>query len=60
MKVPAIRPPMVTPADASREMEDGRRAWRHMMRRSDRPFDRAMVMKSSCRVEIRSLRSNRK
>ncbi len=60
MNVPAIRPPMVTPADASSEMEDGRRAWRHMMRRSESPFERAMVMKSSCSVEMRSFRSNRK
>ena len=51
---------MVTPAEASSEMDDGRSAWRHMMRRSDRPFDRAMVMKSSCRVEMRSFRSRRK
>ena len=31
-----------------------------MMRRSERPLERAIVMKSSCNVEIRSFRSNRK
>ena len=59
MKVPAMSAPMLTPAAASREKDDGRKAWRHMMRRSERPFDRAMVMKSSCRVLIRSERSSR-
>src|SRR5580693_6032185 len=55
-----MRLPMVTPAEASSEMEEGRNAWRHMMRRSERPLDRAMVMKSSCRVEMRSFRKRRK
>ena len=51
---------MVTPAEARREIDEGRSAWRHMMRRSDNPFERAIVMKSSCRVEMRSFLSRRK
>ena len=57
MKVPAMRLPMVTPAEANSEMDDGRSACRHMMRRSLSPLERAIVMKSSCSVEIRSFRS---
>ncbi len=54
-----MRPPMVTPAAANREKVDGRKACRAMIRSGERPFDRAMVMKSSCSVEMRSERSSR-
>jgi hypothetical protein len=59
MNVPAIRAPMLTPAPARSEKVEGRKAWRHMMKREDSPFDRAMVMKSSCNVLIRSDLSRR-
>ena len=59
MKAPASRAPMFTPAAASREKVEGRKAWRAITRLGDRPFERAMVMKSSCRVAIRSERSSR-
>ena len=50
---------MLTPAAASSENDDGRKAWRHMMDRLPRPLDRAMVMKSSCSVLMRSDRNSR-
>ena len=50
---------MLTPEAASSEKDEGRKAWRHMIRREDMPLDRAMVMKSSCRVLIRSERNSR-
>ena len=51
---------MLMPAAASSEKLDGRKAWRHMIRRFDRPLERAMVMKSCWRVLMRSERSSRK
>lgn len=51
---------MFTPAAARREKVEGRKAWRAITRLGDRPFERAMVMKSSCRVANRSERSSRK
>ena len=51
---------MLRPADASIENEDGRSACLTIMYLVDRPFDFAMVMKSSCSVLIRSPRSSRK
>ncbi len=59
MNVPAMRAPMLTPAAARSEKDEGRKAWRHMIRREERPLDRAMVMKSSWSVLMRSERNSR-
>ena len=50
---------MLTPAAPSSATDDGRKAWRHMMRRWLMPLERAIVMNSSCRVAMRSLRRTR-
>ena len=56
---PPMSVPKLRPATVSRVRLDGRSAWRQRMRRSEMPFARAMVMKSSCSVAIMSLRSRR-
>ena len=57
--VPPMRAPTLMAATVSSEKLDGRRAWRSRMRRVGMPLARATPMKSSCRVEIMSVRSRR-
>ena len=54
ISVPTLRPPTVTSVNV-----EGRSAWRRRIHHVGRPLERAIVMKSCCRVAIMSVRSTR-
>jgi hypothetical protein len=59
MTAPPIKRPMLRPITVTNVSEDGLSAWTRRMRRAVSPLARAIAMKSSCKVEIMSLRSTR-
>ncbi len=56
---PPTRAPTLTAAAVRSEKSDGRRAWPNRMRGVLRPLARAVVMKSDCKVLMRSERRRR-